>query len=551
MNNLNIHQLNLLTSMSMEEKVGQLLMLGFDGQSPSESILEHIHNRHVGGVILFARNVSTPQQVAALCGQFQAQARQTLRKLPLLIAADQEGGVVARITEGATVFPGNMALGATRSTNYARLAGEITGAELRTMGIGMNLAPVLDVNNNPANPGIGVRSFGESPELVAQMGAAFISGLQANRIIATAKHFPGKGDITLDSHIALPTVSHGKERLEQVELLPFRRAIKADVGAIMTAHVTFPAFDPTSGLPATLSQPVLTGLLRQTLGFRGLIITDDLEMGAIAESFGVGEAAVKAVTAGADIVLVCHTPERQVEAHEALLEAARKGIITKERLNEAVGRILMAKDWLRLGEQANRVFSPFRTSAATAQEIADAAATVVQDKEGLLPARLAAETEVMVITPEVAGLVQVEEPAGTPSMSRASATTSGPKQLLTSTLGKRIKARHPKTFETIMPLQPSDAEVERLLAKAREAEFLVIGTYNAHLYEPQAKAVNALLGLGKPAVVVALRNPYDLAVLPSAKTYLAVYGYRDSNVEAAVKVIFGEITPKGRLPVSL
>ncbi len=543
MNNVNIYQLNLLSTMPVEEKAGQLLMMGFEGQTPSELILEHIHDRHVGGVILFARNVSTPQQVATLTGQLQSHARQTPRKIPLIIAADQEGGVVVRITEGATVFPGNMALGATGSTNHARAAGEITGAELRAMGIGMNLAPVLDVNNNPANPGIGVRSFGESPELVAQLGSAFISGLQANRIIATAKHFPGKGDIILDSHIALPTVPHSRERLEQVELLPFRRAIKADVGAIMTAHVTFPTFDPAPGLPATLSQPVLTGLLRRILGFRGLIITDDLEMGAIAGSFGVGEAAVRAIAAGADIVLVCHTPERQVEAYEALVEATQKGIITKERLNEAVGRILMAKDWLRLGDQANRVFSPFRTSAATAQEIADAAATLVQDREGLLPAKVGSEAKIVVISPEVAELVQVEE-------AKVEANAAGSKPPA-STLGRRIRARHAKTAEAVMPLQPTDEEVARLLAAADEADFLVVGTYNAHLYEPQARAVNAVLGLGKPAVVVALRNPYDLAVLPAAKTYLAVYGHRDCNVEAAVKVIFGEISPKGRLPVRL
>src|SRR5690606_667232 len=256
----------------------------------------------VGGVILFARNIRDPVQVANLTRSLQQLAQSSGARIPLFIATDQEGGIVARLRSPAAVMPGAMALGAASSPELAYEAGRSTARQLLAVGINMNFAPVVDVNNNPANPVIGVRSFGEDPELVAELGAAFIRGQQEEGVISTAKHFPGHGDTDTDSHIALPRADHPRVRLDQVELVPFRAAIAAGVDAIMTAHVTFPSIDPTPGLPATLSHRVLTGLLREELGHEGLIVTDAMEMQAITANFGIAEAAVRAVEAVGDMV---------------------------------------------------------------------------------------------------------------------------------------------------------------------------------------------------------------------------------------------------------
>ena len=296
----------MIAEMTIEEKVGQLIMVGFEGTQANEAIETHIRKRFVGGIVLFSRNIQSPQQTAELTNELQRLAEATARQIPLFIGIDQEGGWVIRLKEGATVLPGNMALGATNSTELAERAGEITAVELAAVGVNLNFAPVMDVNNNPDNPVIGRRSFGESPELVSRLGIPYIRGLQRNGVLATAKHFPGHGDTTVDSHFELPTVSHDLERIHALELQPFRAAIDADVAAIMTAHIIYPAFD--AARPATLSPTILTDLLRKELGFDGLLITDDMEMKAIDDRYRSGEAAVMAVEAGADIVMVLWTP---------------------------------------------------------------------------------------------------------------------------------------------------------------------------------------------------------------------------------------------------
>ena len=246
-----------------------------------------------------------------------------------------------RLKEGATVLPGNMALGATDSTELAERAGGITAVELAAVGVNLNFAPVMDVNNNPRNPVIDRRSFGESPELVSRLGVPYIRGLQRNGVLATAKHFPGHGDTTVDSHFDLPTVNHDLDRIHALELQPFRAAIDADVAAIMTAHIVYPAFDPDR--PATLSPTILTNLLREELGFDGLLITDDMEMKAIDDRYQSGEAAVMAIEAGADIVMVLWTPTKQNEVFDALLSAVNSGRISQARLDQSVERILKSK----------------------------------------------------------------------------------------------------------------------------------------------------------------------------------------------------------------
>lgn len=529
-----------LASMSLRDKVAQMVMVGFKDTQISDHARKMIADYHVGGIILFLRNFENPVQVAKLNNDLQALAEQSTG-LPLLISTDQEGGTVARLVQDATVFPGNMAIGATRSTDYAYETAKMSAEELRAVGVHVNFAPVLDVNNNPANPVIGVRSYGECPDLVAELGVAAVRGYQDGGVIATLKHFPGHGDTDTDSHLALAAVNHDRQRLDEVELKPFRAAIEAGVGAVMTAHVTFPAIDPTPGLPATLSQPVLTGLLREELGFQGLIFTDCMQMKAISDNFGTAHAAVMTVRAGADCLLVCHTLEMQIQAIEGLWAAVERGEISEERINQSVRRLLAAKE--RLGLLANSqvdlssIPSVVGTAAhrAKAREVMEHAVTLVRDEPGLLPLRLTADAQVLVITPRAGALTIAED-----------------KLEVASTLGKAIQSRHPHVQELSYAHVTVDvATCCQALERAQKVDLIIIGTVSANLYAGEAALVNELLRLGKPTVVLALRNPYDLMAFPQAPTYLAAYEYRDPSIEAAVACLFGEVTPTGRLPVTI
>ena len=289
----------LISKMTLEEKIGQMFQVGFSGAEITSEISEMIKDYHIGGIIYFRRNIKSLRQVSKLSNELQAISIKQRVGLPLMISTDQEGGIVHRLI-GGTHFPGSMVLGATKNTELAERMGQAIAKELKTVGINMDFAPVLDVNCNSLNPVIGVRSFGEDPFWVAKLGVAFIKGVQAEGVIACGKHFPGHGDTVADSHLTLPVVKHDRNHLEKVEFYPFMQAIQAGVDSIMTAHIYFPAIESRKGMPATLSYNVLTGLLREELGYTGIIITDCMEMKAIANSFGTIEGSVMSIEAGSD-----------------------------------------------------------------------------------------------------------------------------------------------------------------------------------------------------------------------------------------------------------
>src|SRR6266487_2179122 len=333
-------------TLTLEQKIGQLMIIGFDGTEADPGLLEMISKYYIGGVILFARNVRSSQQVAELTNKLQRTAIESGNP-GLFIAIDQEGGRVARLTEdkGFTEFPSAMAIGATADPENAYRMASAMAAEMRAVGINVDFAPDLDVNNNPANPVIGTRSFSSDPNKVAIFGAAFGRGLQENGILAFGKHFPGHGDTGIDSHIALPLVSHDRARLDQIELVPFKAAIAEHFAGIMSAHVTFLTMDPNPGMPATLSRPVLTGLLRDELGFKGLIATDSLEMGALAESgYPPGVGAALAFAAGADVLLFNRDHVMHKQAFANLMQAVKDGKFSQEQLDLSVRRILDVKE---------------------------------------------------------------------------------------------------------------------------------------------------------------------------------------------------------------
>jgi beta-N-acetylhexosaminidase len=324
--------------MTLKEKIGQMFMAGFAGPAPSKGILKLIKDFQLGGVILFRRNLRTPAQAAKLCNALQTRSS----KMPLLISIDQEGGRISRLPEGFTIFPGGSRLAACGSTEWVYRVAEATARELRAVGINMNMSPVLDVNTNPANPVIGDRAFSASATRVSTLGLTTVAGLQDNNVVACGKHFPGHGGTGADSHKELPRVLHGLQRLRDVELRPFVHAIQNGLVSIMTAHVLYPALDPDE--PATLSRRIVHALLRENLKFKGIVVTDDMEMAAIADSHDTGEAAVKAIEAGVDLVLICHDEEKQFSAIEAVMKAVKKRRISEARIDQSLLRILQVKE---------------------------------------------------------------------------------------------------------------------------------------------------------------------------------------------------------------
>jgi beta-N-acetylhexosaminidase len=322
-------------------RVGQRFMIGFHGFEASADVKRLIREFGVGHVILFARNIANPEQVAGLNRELQETARDAGHDIPLLIAVDQEGGRVARMGPPWTVWPPLRALGRIGSEDLARRMGAALAAECASCGISCDFAPIMDVDTNPANPIIGNRSFGDDPDLVGRLGVAMIEGLQGGKVVASAKHFPGHGDTDLDSHLALPVVEHSRARLEDVELRPFRRAIAADVATIMMAHVLYPELDPE--LPASLSTGIVDSILRRDLGYTGVVLTDDLEMKAVAGRWAPDESAVLAMRASCDIVPVCQSHDAQVTAMEGAVRALEAGEIPYKMMDDALGRVRRLK----------------------------------------------------------------------------------------------------------------------------------------------------------------------------------------------------------------
>ncbi len=322
-------------TMEQNEQIGQFFVCGFTGTRPDEAILRLIREYGIGGVILFARNIETPRQTAELIRELQAAS-----KIPLFVGIDQEGGRVARLPAPFTKFPASRLFGRNGSREEARAFGRATGLELAATGINLDFAPVLDIDSHPGNPVIGDRSFGSDPALVSDLGCAVIAGLQ-ERVIACGKHFPGHGDTSLDSHLALPEVRHNLDFLRRRELVPFARAIDCGLETIMTAHVLYRSIDPD--YPATLSSKIVQGILREELRFNGVVFSDDLEMKAVEDHFGIEDSSILALQAGVDLLLICHDPAKQEKAIEAVLRAVEAGKIPRSRIEESAGRLLDLK----------------------------------------------------------------------------------------------------------------------------------------------------------------------------------------------------------------
>ena len=520
-----------LEQMSLAEKVGQLFQIGFTGFEPDAAIEDMIKNHYVGGVIYFSRNIKNPEQTARLSNQLQELALSSGTGLPLFISTDQEGGVVTRI-KGVTHFPSNMALGAADDKKLTNKIGKAVGSELKNLGINFNLAPVLDVNNNPDNPVIGVRSFGGDPKLVAKLGKAYINGIQSEGIIATAKHFPGHGDTDTDSHLELPIIKHGKQRLNEVELYPFKKAVKTGVESIMTAHVYFPAFEKKDGIPATLSESVLTDLLRKKMNFKGLIITDCMEMKAIADNFGTAEGAVRTIEAGSDIVLVSHTYTEQKKAVKAVIEAVRSGRISEKRIDKSVKRIIKSKA---------KNLNPANLTKASAENIdfeahqkiaaktAKKAVTEVKNQD-ILPIKNIENKKITVVDFKMKKESLAED-------------SEQSKNYFVESLKEDLNNIKHLSFSRAPRL-------EKYKEDLRESDLVIVCTSNAASNREQALLAEKLAEDYK-VLVLAMRNPYDFKYLNNIQAFITTYDYSPANQRAAADFILGKIDAKGKLPVKI
>ncbi len=530
-----------LRNMTLEEKVGQLFVTyaygatvdAADSASVAANRRSHgvdnaqqlIEKYHLGGIIYFAwsGNTVNPAQITELSNGIQR-----VSAIPALVSTDQEHGVVSRIGAPATPFPGNMALGAARSPGSAGTAATIAGRELRAVGVNQNFAPVADVNVNALNPVIGVRSFSEDPQLTARLVEAQVRGYQRGGVSATAKHFPGHGDTAVDSHTGLPVIGHSPEEWERLDAPPFRRAIAAGVDSIMTAHIVVPALDP-SGDPATLSRPIMTGILRDRLGYDGVVVTDSLGMAGVRQKYGDDRVPVLALKAGVDQLLM---PPNIDLAYNAVLAAVRGGELTEDRIDQSVHRILRMKAGRGLfgGQFADPAALPelvgTEHNKRTAQQITDRTTTLVRNSAGVLPL--------------------TTRPASVFTTGWGTAADPVPQRLATA-VGQRSAA----TTSLLTGANPNQATIDRAVAGAGAADLTIVATNRAWTDVGQQNLVKALLATGKPVVVIAVRDPYDIAHFPDAQTYLATYSYTAVSVESAVRVLYGENAPAGKLPVTI
>ncbi len=553
-----------LKKMTLEEKVAQLVVPGLNGvYTPLDSEAADRLGRlaregHVGGFHVFGGGEALPPvllnpvygtsggratrgdalAIAVLLNRLQRSSA-----LPLLFTADFEGGA-GYIVEGATRLPRAMALGATRDEGLAERAGRLAAGEGRALGVHVDFYPVVDVNNNPMNPIINIRSFGEDPAFVGRMATAYLKGIRAAGMLATAKHFPGHGDTATDTHLDLAVIEHPRSHLDSVELVPFRAAIAAGVDAVMSSHIRLPALDPTEGLPATLSRPILTGLLRQDMGFDGLVFTDSMSMRAVSRRFTNEKAAAMAVAAGADVVLDPPDPEAAIRG---IREAVEGGEIPRAQVDRSVERLLRAK--ARLGLHRARTVDVEavpaglggRARQAVAAEVASKALTLVKDDRGQVPLRLPRTARVLLLS----------------VLDHASGWREGaPGRVLIP----ELKKRYPDVTAVEVSDRTTAAEADLLRALARGSDAVVAATY------VRVAAGSGLMGLGagplalveqvasdpaKPFVAVAFGSPYVGDLAPKVPAVLLTYEFGDAPEAAAVRALCGEASIGGKLPVTI
>jgi len=503
-----------LTPVTLEEVIGSRLVFGIPGTTVTPEIVRHFQETHAGGLILYRINFESPDQLRNLISDLEnALGRR------LLVACDHEGGRVIMFPDGLTIFPSSQAIGKTGNTQLARRQGEQEGRELRRLGIDVNFAPVLDVLTEDYSPNIGIRAYGSDPELVAKMGAARLSAMQVEGVTACAKHFPGLGPATLDPHLKLPVIQTSWADMEKIHLVPFSRAMRTAVHSIMTSHPLYPNLDPAPKTPATFSRKIVHEYLRKGTGYKGVVFSDDLEMGAIRALCPIGEAAVKAVEAGHDMVLSCHDMTAQKEVFHALLEAYKSNRLPKKELDESLQRIETLK-----GRRLERFAAAPGTAAraqkelddahALVKEICDLSVTVLKQGPGLTGSgstalifpRLSKLAENIMIERE-----QLDEAAWLQQAFGASGT--------------------PFLYD----IEPGTAQMSAAAETAAKADQTVLFLFDGHIYPTEKQLLDAVQAATKRLVVVLLRDIYDTEYVKEGTLCLTNYGFRVCDIQAVFR----------------
>ncbi|QHW32059.1 hypothetical protein GZH47_15410 [Paenibacillus rhizovicinus] len=539
----------LMSYMTLNEQVGQMLMPDirmYKGQpttTVNDGLKDIIHEQAPGGFIVFDKNIVNAEQLTTLTDGLQAEEAKA-GDIPLFLGVDQEGGVIKRIP-GGTNLPGQMALGATGDAGLAEAAGKLTGEELKALGLQLNFAPDLDVNSNPDNPIIGKRSFGSDPDLVSSLGLATMRGLKASGVIAAVKHFPGHGDTTVDSHLGLPVLMHDRNRLDEVELKPFKAAVASGVDMIMTAHIAFPAVDDehvvslkdgsSVPIPATMSKKVLTGLLREELGFKGVIISDAFTMNGIAEHFGEAQAVTRAVNAGVDIILM---PQDPAAAQRTLVKAVQNGSVPMVRIHDSVKRILSLKDKYGLfdrGESLSAKLASLKGVIGTDQHrqvertIAERAVTLLAGRDGKHPDLIRQGDRVAIVAADEEQAKQLES------------------QLALAGAGKLLRTQ-------VVVMKPGKAN--EAMPAIDQADYVIAASYqfrntaSQFSWSDSQAVIDELNKRDKRYVLLSLGNPYEMLYVRNVKSGIAAYGKEEPNTAAAIRVLLGQLDPQGVLPVA-
>lgn len=509
----------------------------FDGTAPTPGILAAIRARRASGVTIFrARNVESPAQVRELAAALQV--ARPAGDPPLVIGLDQEGGQLQAVGEGATAWPGNLALGATRSPELAERAGRAIGAEAAAMGATLVFAPVCDVLYPESATPLGTRPFGSDPRLVGELAGAMVRGLQAAGVLAILKHFPGHGAARGDSHVATPIVRRTAAELREWDLQPFRVGIAAGVAAVLPGHLAVPALAGDER-PATVSRAILHDVLRGELGFAGLTVSDAMDMGGAGGPKRLVETLVAAADAGLDLFTMAHTEAVEDAAIDGFAAAVAAGLLDRDRLQAAQLRIDLARERLRQPEASQPPLEVVGCTEhrALARAIADASVTLVRDPGRALPLRPGSTGRVAVLAPEPVDLT----PAETSSYLRLG-------------LASALRARGLAVDEVTTPLDPTPEQVTALAATAAAADAVVLGTFDAVSFPGQAALVGAIaaaVGTRQRTVAVALRSPYDVALYPDSLAAVCTYGIQAPQVEALADRLVGVAPFAGTLPVTL
>jgi len=499
--------------MTLEEMVGGRLMFGLPGPDATDSDLRLFRETHAGGLMLYRRSFETPERLRRLLDTLESALGRRL-----LVATDHEGGRIIMLGRGVTIFPDNLAAGTAGEVAFVGRQGLFEGRELRRLGVDVNFAPVLDVLTERYSPNIGIRSYGKDPARVAQYGSARIRGLQSAGVSACAKHFPGKGHAPVDAHLGLPVIESDWAEMHAVHLPPFLAAIAAEVDCIMTSHPLYPRLDPAERTPATFSRLIVEEYLRREVGYRGVIVSDDLEMGAVSELCPVGEATVRAARAGHDLLLVCHTEAAQRAAHAALLDAYRTRALPRADLERSVAR-LDALQQRRAARFDGGEPRPERDGEPLAKALATRAATFLTPADAGW--RQSLNGRVAVVFPRLSAL--------------ADRITIEPAML--DETGYTRDAMAPYGIEPqveIVGVEPAEAEIARARAAAREADATILFLYDAHLYASNRRLLDALQADARRLAVVLMRDPYDAEFLRPGVAGVTAYGWRKCQVDAVL-----------------